>query len=84
MPLPPPPQDVLSREFLAARSLLLEAAAALDRVDRAGQLDQSEEASRLVKAAGLLADAKGPGRADRLQELFSLPYDPDWRSHFGV
>ncbi len=84
MPLPPPPQDVFAREFLAVRSLLLEAAAALDRIDRAGQLKDSEQAARLVEAARLLADRQGPGRAQRLQELFSRPYEPAWRERFGV
>ncbi len=84
MPLPAPPQDVLARELLAARSLLLEAAAALDRIDEAGQLSDSEDGRKLLGAAAILAAPGAPDRAQRLQLLFSRPYRANWESEFAI
>ena len=78
--------EVLDRDFLETRGKILELAATLDRIDRAptrhgehpdarlGQLRQALEA--LVEP--------GPGRAETIQRIFSLEYDPAWRQHLDV
>lgn len=82
----PPCPTVLAREYLGLRSLLLEAAAALDRIERSPSA-LPEEVARLELLRGatrIVADDAGPQRAQRLQLLFSRPYAPDWRSDFGI
>lgn len=71
--------SMLDREFLNIRCRLLDLAAALDRVERA---DGSGETSqrRLVREALTLLAGDGVDRAERVQMLFSLPYDPNWRT----
>jgi hypothetical protein len=70
--------DILNREFLTIRGRLLEVAAALDRIDRAGGLANDARLDNLHRVLELLAQP-GPDRAERMQHLLSLPYDPDWR-----
>ena len=80
-----PPRDfpaVLDRDFLDIRCRLLDVAAALDRLDRAAvdPDDNSHPDRRLTQIrqaieALLIPDA---GRAETVQRLFSLAYDPDW------
>lgn len=70
----------LDAYYLEARSKLLDLAAILDRIDRGRQ--PSEVASdprlaRLTEALALLAQSE-PTRAERVQTLFSLAYDPAW------
>jgi len=78
--------EVVNHDFLEARCKILEIAAILDRIDRAparpgeppdprlGQLRQAIEA--------LLEP--GPGRAETVQRIFSLDYDPAWRKRMNV
>ncbi len=78
--------EVLDHDFLETRCKILEIAATLDRIDRAparhgehpdarlGQLRQALEA--LVEP--------GPGRAETIQRIFSLEYDPGWRETMNV
>ncbi|MFI5459677.1 MAG: hypothetical protein ACHRXM_29990 [Isosphaerales bacterium] len=78
--------EVVDHDFLETRCKILEIAAILDRIDRAparhgehpdprlGQLRQAIEA--------LLEP--GPGRAETVQRIFSLDYDPGWRKRMGV
>jgi hypothetical protein len=78
---PLPAAQVLDAYFLEARSKLLDLAAMLDRVDRganASRLGDDPRLARIRQAVELLAGA-GPDRAARVQELFSLPYDPNWQ-----
>jgi hypothetical protein len=77
-------EEVLEREFLIVRAKLLEAAAAFDRLDRAeGSVDNDLRRQKLRQALDVLA-ADEPNRAEQLQLLFSLPYDPSWRNKFGL
>ena len=77
--------DILDREFLTIRGKLLEVAAALDRIDR-GQGAVADDA-RLEKVRETLSIMGGQpsdrpaktSRAEQLQLIFSLPYEPDWR-----
>lgn len=80
MTLPPLAANaVLDTYFLEARAKLLDVAAILDRIDRgrdpAGVPDERLELLR--RALAILRDPDGD-RAERVQLLFSLPYDPNW------
>jgi hypothetical protein len=77
--------DVLNRNFLEMRSRLLDVAAALDRVDRGTGLAAARADARwskLHEALGVLAAGR-PDRAERVQMIFSLPYDDGWRGMQG-
>lgn len=78
-----PAAEVLDREFLTMRSRVLDLAASLDRVDRAGSAADDPRWSKLRSAIEVLL-APTPGRAERVQLLFSLPYDEDWRERYGL
>jgi hypothetical protein len=78
-PLPAP--VALESHFLEARSKLLDLAAILDRIGRGHGASGVSEDARLAKirqALEILADPSG-GRAERIQKLFSLDYDPAWK-----
>ena len=69
----------LDAYFLEARSKLLDLAGILDRIGR-GAGANSVEDSRLAKvrqALEILHD-ESAGRAELVQRLFSLDYDPTW------
>ena len=77
-PLPAP--AALDAYFLEARSKLLDVAAILDRIQRGPGADATIADARLARireALELLVEGDG-GRAERLQRLFSLDYDPAW------
>jgi len=76
-------KQVFDRDFLASRARLIDLAAALDRVDRAGGLADDPRMKQILAALAVLADGK-PGRAERIQTLFSLPYRPQWRQEYGL
>jgi hypothetical protein len=78
--------EVLDRDFLEARCKILELAATLDRIDRAPARHGEHPDSRLGQLRQAL-DAlvePGPGRAETIQRIFSLEYDPGWRQHMDV
>ena len=84
MPIPLSANEVLDREFLAARAKLIELAAILDRIDRAegdaagdARLAQIRQSFELLATA--TSDQEGPNRAERVQTIFSLPYDEAWQ-----
>ncbi|MBP3960362.1 hypothetical protein J8F10_34470 [Gemmata sp. G18] len=78
---PLPAATALDQFFLDARSKLLEAAAIFDRISRGGGSDTVVTDPRAVKLRNavevLLGDA--PNKAELLQQLFSIPYDADWK-----
>ena len=78
--------EVLDRDFLEARGKILELAATLDRIDRAPARHGEHPDPRLGQLRQAL-DAlvePGPGRAETIQRIFSLEYDPAWRHHMDV
>ena len=79
MPTPLDAPAVFNREFLEVRSWLLQVAAALDRIDRAGG-NTTEDARRqnIDRALALLGEDR-TDRAEQLQMIFSRSYDPRWR-----
>jgi hypothetical protein len=72
-----PARTALDNFFLDARARLLDLAAILDRIDRGGGAPNDPRMEKLWQALALLQSQNG-GRAERLQELFSLKYDPNW------
>lgn len=74
--------EMLDREFLQVRCRLIDMAASLDRIDRtvgAMEPDHINRLEQLKSAARLLTEDRS-NRAERLQLLFSDPYDDNWRS----
>jgi hypothetical protein len=77
---PMPANQALERHFLEARSKLLDLAGILDRVGRgsgANGVGEDPRLARVREALEVLLDPSG-GRAERIQKLFSLEYDPKW------
>lgn len=77
---PLPSAKALDQYFLDARARLLDLAAILDRIDRGGDpagVATDPRMLRLRQAAETLL-AAAPGRAERVQRIFSLEYDPGW------
>ena len=67
--------------FLEMRCKMLEVAASLDRLDRAESSSNGNADPRLEKlhrAIRVLLEDE-PGRAERIQQIFSREYDPNWR-----
>ena len=84
MSIPRSKADVLNRDFLETRARILELAAALDRLDRAPLGTTESPDSRLSQLRQGLEALLEPGRAETVQRIFSLEYDPDWRARFEL
>lgn len=71
---------VLDQFYLEARSKLLDLAAVLDRLDRGEDAKAASADPRVgrIRKALLILLEQGTGRAERVQRLFSLDYEPDW------
>jgi hypothetical protein len=78
--------EVLERDFLDARCKILEVAAILDRIDRAPARHGDHPDARLGQLRRALEALlePGPGRAETVQRIFSLEYDPRWRERMSV
>lgn len=77
-------REVLDREFLEIRAELLRVAASLDRMERSdGAVADDPRIEQLHSAIEIL-QSPGPDRAEKLQMLFSLPFDKEWASAFGL
>ena len=70
----------MDREFLGIRSRLLDVAASLDRIDRSGGSTADDARLAQIRLGLEVLLSPGPGRAERFQQTFSLPYDENWRS----
>ena len=80
----PSPDPLSQTEFLQIRNRLLDLAAALDRAQRAGwNRDRDARGQKIAEAFEILSD-DGPDRAARIQQLFSLAHDPNWRESFQL
>jgi hypothetical protein len=67
--------------FLEARSKLLDIAAILDRIQRgeaAVELDSDPRLDKIRQALRILLEG-GSASAERIQQVFSLNYDPTWK-----
>jgi hypothetical protein len=78
---PLPADKAIDSYFLEARCKLLDVAAILDRINRgqnAGEiLANDPRVEKIRKALEVLHDQSG-GRAERIQQIFSLEYDSSW------
>jgi hypothetical protein len=77
---PLPATQALDSYFLEARCRLLDLAAILDRIGRgrdAASLDADPRLERIRRALEVLHDRSG-GRAERIQQIFSLDYEAGW------
>ena len=78
---PLPATTALENYFFEARAKLLDIAAILDRINRgqeSGEVPANDpRIERIRKALEVLHDQSG-GRAERIQQIFSLDYDPNW------
>ena len=77
---PLPADKALDAFFLEARSKILDVAAILDRVNRgrdAAALAADPRLAKIRQALDVLRDESG-GRAERIQQIFSLDYDAAW------
>ncbi len=84
MPIPLDATEVLNREFPEIRARLLQLAAALDRMDRAAGSPEADPRRQKIREALAILLESSSDRAERMQLLFSLPYDPEWRRQFEV
>lgn len=78
---PTPTKPLLEQQFLEIRCKILDLAAQLDRLQRGGDLEAIEgdpKWAKIQKGIALLATDQ-PAKAQLVQELFSLHYDPDWK-----
>jgi hypothetical protein len=77
---PLPARTALDTFFLDARARLLDLAAILDRIGRGpGGADAADDprVAKIQQALKVLHDHPS-GRAERIQQIFSLDYDPTW------
>jgi hypothetical protein len=78
---PLPADAVLNQYFLDARSRLLDVAATLDRLGRganAAAVQADPRMAKLARALELLSSDE-PNKAELIQQVFSLEYDPSWK-----
>ncbi|MCX7700370.1 MAG: hypothetical protein N2039_05795 [Gemmataceae bacterium] len=77
-PLPAP--KALDQFFLEARARLLDLAAILDRIQRGSEAAQVADDPRMIRIREALDVLREPSgsRAERIQRIFSLDYDPNW------
>jgi hypothetical protein len=78
---PLPAAKALDSYFLEARCKILEVAAILDRIGRgsdSANVIKDPRLERIRQALEVLHDQSG-GRAERIQQIFSLDYDPAWQ-----
>ena len=71
--------EVLNREFLEIRCRILDLAAAFDRLGRAeGSVEGDARIARLHEALTAVLELDSE-RAERVQMIFSRPYDAAWK-----
>jgi len=75
---PLPAAEALERYFLEARCRLLDVAAILDRLHRGGGPPADARLERIRQALALLQDGEA-AKAERIQQIFSLPYESNWQ-----
>ena len=78
---PLPSDKALEQFFLEARCKLLDLAAILDRIQRGTEDLEIPDDARLDKIRQALAilGADEADRAEQIQKIFSLEYDPAWK-----
>ncbi len=74
--------EVLEQSFLEIRAKLLEIGASLDRIERAEDSSHLKNDPRLAQISRSIEilNEDGFDRAERIQQVFSDSYDPNWNS----
>jgi hypothetical protein len=72
--------NVMDREFLGIRSRLIELAAALDRIDRAGGGAAGDPRWLQIRRSLDMLASSASARAEGVEMLFSLPYEKNQQS----
>jgi hypothetical protein len=72
------PKAALDLYYLEIRAAILGLAAALDRINHGGVVAADPRDRLIARALDALADGR-ENRAERVQLVFSLQYDPSWR-----
>jgi hypothetical protein len=77
---PLPADQALDHYFLEARSKLLDLAGILDRIGRGSRVSEVGRDPRLerIRSAIQTLLSNEPARAERIQRIFSLEYEPAW------
>jgi hypothetical protein len=76
--------DMLDGEFLEMRARLLQLAAQLDWLDRAGGGVADDARMAGVRSALEMLLRPETGRAEKVQLIFSRPYDEQWKQKMEV
>ena len=78
---PLPAEKALEQYFLEARCKLLDLAAILDRIQRGAEDLEIPDDPRLAKIRQALdiLSANEADRAEQVQRIFSMEYDPGWK-----
>lgn len=82
--MPSTAEQILQQEFLLARAKILELAATLDRIDRAGGSVESHPQMQLLRRGFEILSGDGEERARQVQLLFSREYSADWRRELNI
>lgn len=78
------PHEVLDAELLTLRAKLLEAAAILDRVERATGPAADAATMATIRSAVETLLRSDANRAEQIQLLFSRTYDERWRETLEI
>ncbi len=76
--------EVLTKEFLEIRTRILDLAAMLDRLDRATGDVTHDRRMAMIRQGLAALESTDPGRAERVQLIFSLPYEAQWQETMSV
>ncbi|MBL8830004.1 MAG: hypothetical protein JNM18_23700 [Planctomycetaceae bacterium] len=76
--------EVLTKEFLEIRTRILDLAAMLDRLDRATGDVATDRRMGMIRQGLAALESSEPGRAERVQLIFSLPYEAQWQEKMSV
>ena len=82
--MPHTAEQILQQEFLLARAKILELAATLDRIERAGGGVDDHPQMQLLRSGLQVLTGDAPEGPQQVQLLFSRQYAPDWRQTLGV
>lgn len=82
--MPRTAREVLDQEYLQIRAKILEIAAFFDRLEEADVSDINPDPLTLLKSGCQILNDRELDKAARVQMLFSLEYDPDWRRKFSI
>lgn len=82
--MPQSSEQILQSEFLLARAKILELAATLDRIDRAGGNVSNHPQMQLLQRGFQILVGNQVERAKQVQMLFSREYSPQWRQTMNV